>query len=211
MKTDRIRILLVDDHPVVLRGLTAMLEPEPEMQVVGCATSGSDAVRSFQDNLPDITVMDLAMKPGMSGIEATAAIRREFPDARIIILTVHAEEDAIYRALQAGATTYLLKDTLGDDLVRTIREVHSGRAGIPPEIGRKYADRSRRPMLTQRETGVLRLMAEGLRNKEIAARLGISEQTVLTHVRKVLAKLQASDRTGAVATAFRLGIIDPDE
>ena len=211
MDTKRIRILLVDDHPVVLRGLRAMLEPEPDMEVVGCASSGSEAVRVFHETQPDVAVMDLTMKPGMSGIDATAAIRRDFPEARIIMLTVHAGEDAIYRALQAGAATYLLKDTLGDDLVRTIREVHSGNAGIPPEIGRKYADRTRRPSLTQREMGVLRLMAEGMRNKEIADRLDISEQTVLTHVRNVLAKLQANDRTAAVTAAFRLGIIDPDD
>lgn len=188
-----------------------MLEPEPDLEVVGCASSGSEAVRSFHEKQPDVTVMDITMKPGISGIDATAAIRRDFPDARIIVLTVHREEEAIYRALEAGAATYLLKDTLGDDLVRTIREVHSGAPGIPPEIGRKYADHTRRSQLTQREMGVLRLMADGLRNKEIASRLAISEQTVLTHVRNILGKLGVGDRTSAVRAAFRLGLLDPGE
>ena len=209
MSNERIRILLVDDHPVVLKGLAAMLSSEPDMEVVACADSAAEAVRRFHETRPDVTVMDITMKSGISGIEATAEIRREFPQARIIVLTVHAEEDVIYRALQAGAATYLLKDTLGDELVRTIREVHSGDAGIPPEIGRRYADRSRRPQLTQRELGVLRLIADGLRNKEIAHRLAISDQTVLTHVRNILAKLEVDDRTSAVATAFRLGILNP--
>lgn len=211
MNNERIRILLVDDHPVVLKGLTAMLAPEPDLEVVGCASSGEEAIRFYHEQRPNVTVMDISMKPGMSGIDATAAIRRDFPQARVIVLTVQAHEEAIYRALQAGAVTYLLKDTLGDDLVRTIREVHSGGGGLPPEIGRKYADRTRRPQLTQREMDVLRLMAGGLRNKEIAARLAIGEQTVLTHVRNILAKFEMNDRTGAVTAAFRLGILDPGD
>jgi DNA-binding NarL/FixJ family response regulator len=205
----RIRILLVDDHPVVLKGLAATIAPEPDMEVAGCATTGREAIRMFRELAPDVTVMDIVLTPEMSGIEVTAAIRAEFPDAKIVVLTAYQGDDVIYRALKAGAASYLLKECLGDELVQTIREVHSGGGAIPPNIGRKFADQVNRPALTARETEVLRLIADGFRNKEIAEQLKISEQTVFTHVRNVFFKLGVNDRTKAVNIAFRRGIIDP--
>lgn len=178
------------------------------MEVVGCATTGSEALRLFRETMPDVTIMDIKLTPDMTGIEATAAIRREFSDARILVLSVHQGDDTIYRALKAGAATYLLKESLGDDLVRTIREVHAGGGPIPPHIGRKFADQAARPPLTHRELEVLNLMADGLRNKEIADRLTISQQTVQSHVKNIFAKLEVSDRTKAVTVALRRGMID---
>jgi DNA-binding NarL/FixJ family response regulator len=163
----------------------------------------------FRELAPDVTVMDIVLTPEMSGIEVTAAIRAEFPDAKIVVLTAYQGDDVIYRALKAGAASYLLKECLGDELVQTIREVHSGGGAIPPNIGRKFADQVNRPALTARETEVLRLIADGFRNKEIAEQLKISEQTVFTHVRNVFFKLGVNDRTKAVNIAFRRGIIDP--
>jgi len=208
MPERRIQILVVDDHPVVLKGLAATIAQEPDMEVVGCATTGCQAVRMFRETTPDVTIMDIILTPEMSGIEATTAIRREFSNARILVLSAHQGEDLIYRALKAGAVTYLLKESLGDDLIRTIREVHAGGGSIPPRIGRKFVDQAARPLLTRREKEVLHLMADGLRNKEIADRLTISEQTVLTHVKNIFVKLGVSDRTKAVTVAFRRGMID---
>lgn len=208
MRHQPIRILVVDDHPVFLKGLTATLDPEHDMEVVGCAVTGSQAVKLYRETMPDVTIIDITLTPDMTGIETTIAIRREFPDARIVVLSVNKGEDVIYRALQAGAATYLLKETLGDELVRIIREVHSGGGPIPPDVGRKFADRAARPSLTARELEVLQLIADGLRNKEIADRLAISEQTVQSHVKNILAKLSVSDRTKAVTVALRRGIID---
>jgi DNA-binding NarL/FixJ family response regulator len=195
---------------MILKGLMATLDPEPDMEVVGSAATGAEALLRFRETKPDVTIMDIMLGPHMSGIEATRAIRREFPDARIVMLTAHHEEDKIYRALEAGAVTYLLKETLGDELVSTIREVHAGGGPIPPDVGRKYADRVARPMLTSRELEVLRLIAGGLRNKEVANRLGIGEQTVLSHIKSIFAKLQVNDRTKAVTVALQRGIIELD-
>jgi DNA-binding NarL/FixJ family response regulator len=208
MDNKRIRILIVDDHPMVLKGLIATLEPEPDMEVVGSAASGSRAIELFREARPDVTVMDVTMSAEMTGIEATAAIRREFPNARIVVLSANQGDDTIYRALQAGAVTYLLKETLGDNLVPIIRDVHAGGGPIPPEVGRKLADRVSQIALTPREIEVLRLIAEGLRNKEIAASLTISVQTAEFHVKNILAKLGVNDRTKAVTVAMRRGIID---
>jgi DNA-binding NarL/FixJ family response regulator len=205
-----IRILLVDDHPMFLKGLTATLDPEPDMEVVGSAATGTEAVRRFRETKPDVTLMDITLGPDMNGIDATRAIRREFPDARIVMLTAHKEEEHIYRALQAGAVTYLLKETLGDYLVNTIREVHAGGGPIAPDVGRKFADRVARQPLTPRELEVLRLIAGGLRNKEIAARLDIGEQTAMSHIKNIFAKLQVNDRTKAVTVALQRGIIEMD-
>lgn len=208
MDNRQIRILIVDDHPMVLKGLIATLEPEPDMEVVASAATGRRAIELFREARPDITVMDITMTPEMTGIEAIAAIRREFPNARIVVLSASQGDDTIYRALQAGAATYLLKDTLGDNLVPIIREVHAGGGPIPPEVGRKLADRVLQIGLTAREIEVLRLIAEGLRNKEIAASLTISVQTAEFHVKNILAKLGVNDRTKAVTVAMRRGIID---
>lgn len=210
MPDHRIRILLVDDHPMMIKGLTATIEPEPDMEVVGSATSGSEALYQFRETMPDLTIMDIGLGREMNGIQATEAIRRDFPGARILMLTMHAEDDRIHRALEAGAATYLLKDVLGDCLVDTIRKVHAGGSPIPPEVGRKIVDGLSRPLLTPRESQVLRLMADGLRNKEIAGRLGISEQTVMSHIKAIFEKLGVNDRTKAVMVALHRGIIDMD-
>ena len=208
MDSQPIRILIVDDHPMVIKGLIATLEPEPDMEVVASATTGRRAMDLFRETRPDVTVMDVTMTPEMTGIDAIAAIRREFPDARIVVLSANKGDDVIYRALQAGAVTYLLKEALGDNLVPIIREVHAGGGPISPEIGRKLADRLSQITLTPREIEVLRLVAEGLRNKEIAASLDISVQTAEFHVKNILAKLGVNDRTKAVTVAVRRGIID---
>jgi len=207
---NRIRILLVDDHRMVLKGLAATLEPEPDMEIVASARTGKEAVDLFRSTRPDVTIMDLSLTPEMDGIEATRAIRLEFEDARIIVLSAHQGDEDIYRAVQAGAVTYLLKETLGDDLVQIVRDVHAGGGPIPPQVARKLADRLAHPSLTLREVEVLRLVAEGLRNKEIATRLGVSELTAQGHVKNILSKLKASDRTGAVTVALRRGIIHLD-
>jgi two-component system, NarL family, response regulator len=206
MSQKPIHILVVDDHRMVLKGLAATIDPEPDMEVVAFAATGKEAVRLFRDKRPDVTVMDLHLTPEMSGIEATEMILREFPDARVIVLSAHKGDDEIFRALQAGAITYLLKETLGDDLVPIIREVHAGGGPIPADVGRKLADRLKQPSLTTREIQVLRLVAEGMRNKEIAGSLGISEQTAQGHVKNILSKLKVNDRTGAVTVALRRGI-----
>ena len=208
MASQRIRILIVDDHPLVLKGLIATLAPEPDIEVVASAATGARAIELFRETRPDVTVMDVTMTPEMTGIDAIAAIRREFPDARIVVLSANKGDDVIYRALHAGAATYLLKEALGDNLVPIIREVHAGGGPISPEIGRKLADRVSLLALTPREIEVLRLIAEGLRNKEIAASLAISVQTAEFHVKNILAKLGVNDRTKAVTVAVRRGIIE---
>lgn len=192
---------------MVLKGLAATLGPEPDMEIVGLASTGDAAVRLYRDKKPDVTIMDLHLTPEMSGIEAIQAIRREFPDARVIVLSAHNGDEEIFRALQAGAITYLLKDSLGDDLVPIIRQVHAGGGPIPPEVARKLADRLSQPSLTTREIQILQLVAEGMRNKELAGRLGISEQTAQGHIKNILAKLKVNDRTAAVTVALRRGII----
>lgn len=210
MTDNRIRILIVDDHPMVLRGLAATLEPEPDMDVVAAAATGPDAVRLHRQLLPHVTIMDIGLTPEMTGTQATRAIRQEFPDARIIMLSVHKGDEDIYQALNAGAITYLLKETLGDDLVPVIRKVHAGGRPIPPNVARKLTDHMFQSHLTVREVEVLRLIAEGLRNKEIAERLTISENTTQGHVKNILAKLKVNDRAGAITAALRRGIIHLD-
>lgn len=208
MAGQRIRVLVVDDHPMVVKGLTATLEVEPDMEVVGSATTGRRAVSLFREMLPDVTVMDIGLRQDMSGIETIVAIRAQFPEARIIVLSVDQREDVIYRANQAGAATYLFKDTLGDDLVGTIRAVYVGDGAIPPDVSRKFMDRAARPPLTLRELEVLLLLADGMRNKEVAECLRISEETVRSHLKNVFAKLGVSDRTKAVMIALQSGLID---
>ena len=207
MSQKRIQILAADDHSMVLKGLAATLGPEPDMEIVGLASTGDEAVRLFRDKKPDVTIMDLHLTPEMSGIEAMKSIRSEFPDARVIVLSAHNGDEEIFRALQAGAITYLLKDSLGDDLVPIIRQVHAGGGPIPAEVARKLADRLSQPSLTTREIQILQLVAEGMRNKELAGSLGISEQTAQGHIKNILAKLKVNDRTAAVTVALRRGII----
>ncbi|HYL73912.1 MAG TPA: response regulator transcription factor [Bryobacteraceae bacterium] len=210
MKQRSIRVLIVDDHPIVRKGLSATIEPEPGMEVVGSAGTGPEALRLFHETKPDITIMDLTLTPEMTGLQAMQTIRRECPDARIIALSAHHGAEAVYRAMQAGARTFLLKATLGDDLIAAIREVHAGGRPIPSPIASQLADRMNQPALTPRELDVLELMAKGLRNKEIGAQLGITDATTQGHVKSILAKLSVHDRTEAVTAAIRREIIHLD-
>jgi DNA-binding NarL/FixJ family response regulator len=206
----RIRILVVDNHPVVQKGLAATLDPEPDMEVVAFAGSGPEAVQLFRRNRPDITLMDVSLTPEMNGFEAIREIRSEFQDARIIVLSVHDGDEDVHQAFNAGAVTYLVKETPSVELVRIIREVHSGARPIPERIAGKLAEHLNLKSLTVREVEVLRLMAHGLRNKEIGEVLRISETTAQGHVKSILAKLDVHDRTKAVMIAVHRGIIWPE-
>jgi DNA-binding NarL/FixJ family response regulator len=202
-----IRVLCVDDHRLVLEGLSLIIAREQDMQVVATAVTGDEAIALFKHHRPDITLMDLQL-PVMSGLEAIDRIRQEDPGARIIVLTTYQGDENIFRAISGGAATYLLKDTIADDLVRTIREVHEGRYRLSEEVTTRLSERASRRSLTPRETQVIDLIAHGFRNKEIAAALGISEETVQVHVKNLLAKLGVHDRTAAIRVALQRGIID---
>jgi DNA-binding NarL/FixJ family response regulator len=202
-----IRVLVVDDYAIVRKGLEAVIRPESDMQVVATTGTGRKAVELFASLRPDVTIMDLSLTLEMTGIQAIQAIRAEFPDARIIVLSAYKGDEDIFRALQAGAVTYLLKETLGDDLIPIIREVHAGGGPIPPEVGRKLADRVTQAALTVREIEVLELVAKGMRNKEIGASLHISTQTAEGHLKSILLKLNVHDRTEAVTVAVRRGFL----
>jgi DNA-binding NarL/FixJ family response regulator len=201
-----IRVLCVDDHAIVRQGLAALLGCHDDIEIVGAAASGEEAVALFERQRPDITLMDLQL-PIMSGLEAIKAIRRDSADALIIVLTMYQGADDVYSALQAGATTYLVKDTLSDDLVRVIREVHSGLRPVPPDIQARLTERAQQPALTHREVQVLDLIARGMRNKEISTLLGIADETTHAHVKNIFAKLSVTDRTAAVHVALKRGII----
>jgi DNA-binding NarL/FixJ family response regulator len=206
-ESERIRILTADDHQLLRDGIAAVLEGQDDMTLVGQASSGQEAVEAFRRLRPDVTLMDLRM-PGMSGIEAIAAIRTEFPNARIIVLTTYAGDAQAAAALKAGAAGYLLKSLVRKELLETIRVVHSGRRRIPPEIATEIAEHVSDDALTVREIEVLRRVAAGKSNKLIAAELDISEGTVKTHMKSILPKLHASDRTHAVMIALKRGILD---
>ena len=206
MTTPIITVLCVDDHPVVLEGISQKISSQRDMRVVGLATDGRQAVELFKRHRPDITLMDLQL-PTMSGLQAIRAIRSEDPKARIVVLTMYQGDEDIFRALESGATTYLLKDTLSDDLVRVVREVYAGSTTLPQNVATRLAARSTQRGLTTREVEVLERIAEGMRNKEIGAALGISEETAQVHVKNILSKLAVNDRTAAVTVAFRRGII----
>jgi DNA-binding NarL/FixJ family response regulator len=202
-----IRILTVDDHPVLREGIAAILASEADMALVAEAGNGHEAIEQFRTHHPDITLMDLQM-PVMSGSEAILAIRKEFPNARIIVLTTYSGDAQADRVFKAGAYGYLLKSMLRKELVETIRTVHSGRKKIPPEIAVEMAEHHADDALTEREIDVLRQVASGNANKIIADNLAISEETVKAHMRKILSKLGANDRTHAVAIALKRGIIE---
>ncbi len=206
MAKSKIRVLCVDDHRLVLAGIELMIGRQPDMIVVGSATTGEEAVSLFRQHKPDITLMDLQL-PVMTGLEAIRAIRHMSPDARIIVLTMYHGDEDIHRALVAGASTYLLKDMLSDDLMRVIREVHAGQRALLPDVQVRLDERATRPSLTPREVQVTELIGRGLRNKEIASELHISEETVQVHVKSILTKLSVNDRTAAVNVAMRRGII----
>ncbi len=206
MSLSQIKILLIDDHPMIRTGLAATIGPEPDMTVVGEAANGEQGLEVFRRHQPDITLIDLKM-PGMGGVETIRAIREEFPSAKIIVLSTYQGDEDIYRALEAGAVTFLIKNMLGDAMMRVIREVAGGGRPLPPEVAQQLADRMLQPTVTPREIEVLRLMARGLRNKEIAAELGISEDTAHGHVKSILAKFSVHDRTEAVAVGIRRGFV----
>jgi DNA-binding NarL/FixJ family response regulator len=202
----RIRVLSVDDHPLLREGIGALVNAQPDMQLVAQAATGREAVEQYRAQRPDITLMDLRL-PDMSGVDALAAIRAEFPEARIVMLTTFEGDVEIQRALAAGARGYLLKSLPPAELIEAIRQVHAGRKRIPNDVAAQLAEHAGEETLTPREIEVLRHIAEGNRNKDVADRLFISEETVKVHVKHVMDKLGASDRTEAVAIAIRRGII----
>jgi two-component system NarL family response regulator len=198
--------MFVDDHPILREGLAAIIATQPDMQVVAEAGNGQQAVELFRRHQPDITLMDLRL-PVMSGIEAMAAIRREFPDARFIVLTTYDGDEDVYRALQAGARAYLLKDLLRRELLDAIRAVHAGHRWMSPSVAMRLAERLPRSELTAREMDVLKLIVRGQSNKEIAATLGVAEGTIRIHVSNILSKLGVSDRTQAAVAALQRGLV----
>jgi DNA-binding NarL/FixJ family response regulator len=202
-----IRVLSVDDHPLLREGIAALLGNQTDMQLVAEASNGREALEQFRKHRPDVTLMDIQM-PEMSGIDAISAIRGEFPEARVIILTTHAGDVQISRALRAGARAYLLKGSLRKELLETIRAVHAGQKRLSSEVAAEIAEHVTDDALTPREVDVLRLVAGGNANKEIAAKLSLTEETVKSHVKNILAKLGANDRTHAVTIGLKRGIID---
>jgi two-component system NarL family response regulator len=204
-----IRILIVDDHPIVRQGIQSLLQCQPDMEAVGEAEGGAHAVELYRLHRPDIVLMDLRM-PGMDGAQATAAIRAEFPGARIIMLTAYGGDEEIYGALHAGARAYLMKGASCSEILETIRVVHAGHKRITLKVGEQLADRMENPQLTAREQTLLRLMVAGRSNKEISAELCIGVGTVKFHVSHILEKLGASDRTQAVIAALKHGMVNLD-
>ena len=202
----QIRVLCVDDHRIVREGIALIIGRQPDMRVVASAGSGEAAVVLHRRHRPDVTLMDLQLGT-MSGLEAIQSIRQQDAAARIVVLTMYQGDEDIYRALKAGATTYLLKDTLSNSLVRVVREVHKGKHPLSPDVAARLAERAERPVLTAREVQVVELVAQGMRNKDIAAALGITWQTAQVHVQNIFEKLDVTDRTAAINVALRRGII----
>jgi DNA-binding NarL/FixJ family response regulator len=204
-----IRVLTVDDHPLIRAGLSAFLRTEAGIEVIAEASNGEEAIERYRDLRPDIVLMDLSM-PVMDGLSATRAIIDEFPEGRVIVLTTYDGDEDIHRALEAGARGYLVKDMLVTEVMEVVRAVHQGRRVIPPTVAAKLAEHTPRIPLTPRETEVLALVAKGLSNGEVAGRIGRTEGTVKVHLKNILQKLGANDRTEAVTTALRRGFIRLD-
>jgi len=205
-----IRILAVDDHPIFRNGIAALLATQPDMHLVAEAANGREAIQQFRAHRPDVTLMDLQM-PDMNGLDALIAIRGEFPEARIIMLTTYRGDVQIMRAMQVGARAYLLKDLLHKELLDTIRAVHAGKKALAAEASYELAEHATDEALTPAEVDVLRLIAAGNANKEIAAHLSVTEETVKGRVKNILAKLGANDRTHAAMIGVRRGIIEPTD
>jgi len=203
----QIRIFAVDDHPVVRQGIAGLIGIQPDMVLVGEASNGRDAIQQFRMHRPDVTLMDLQM-PEMNGIDALIAIRNEFPDAKVIVLTTYVGDTQILRALKAGAHAYLLKNALHKELLETIRAVHAGKKALSPEASYQIAEHATDDALTAAEILVLKLIAAGNANKQIADQLSITEETVKSRVKCILSKLGANDRTHAVTIGLKRGIID---
>ncbi|MFZ0686929.1 MAG: response regulator transcription factor [Terriglobales bacterium] len=203
----KIQILAVDDHPLVRQGIASLVGIQPDMVLVGEASNGRDAIQHFRTHHPDVTLMDLQM-PEMNGLDALIAIRSEFPDAKVIVLTTYAGDAQILRALKAGAQAYLLKNTLHTDLMQTIRAVHSGKKTLSPEVSYEIAEHATDDALTPAEVAVLRLIAAGNANKQIADQLCVTEETVKSRVKYILSKLGANDRTHAAMIGLKRGIIE---
>jgi two-component system, NarL family, response regulator len=201
-----IRVLIADDHPIVRQGLATIINRVPEMTVIAQAEDGQQAIDRFREFQPDVTLMDLRM-PQVGGVEAISAICAEFKPAQIIVLTTYDGDEDIYRGLHAGAQGYLLKDTKSSELLNAIRIVARGQQYIPPDVGAKLVQRLNNPELRERELTVLGLMAQGMSNLDIATALSISENTVKTHVSRILSKLGVNDRTQAVIVAVKRGIV----
>lgn len=202
-----IRILVVDDHPLLRDGIAALLAGQVDMKLVAHAANGREGIEQFRIHAPDITLMDVQM-PETTGIDALIAIRQESPAARVIMLTTYSGDVQVLRALQAGASAYLLKNLLHKELLETIRTVHAGQKTLSPSVAAELAEHSAQDALTQREVDVLRLIAEGNANKEIAAQLSVTEETVKSRVKNILLKLNANDRTHAAMIGLRRGIIN---
>jgi DNA-binding NarL/FixJ family response regulator len=203
----QIRILAVDDHPIVREGMAALIAIQPDMILVGEACDGREAIQQFRTHRPDVTVMDLQM-PEMNGLDALIAIRNEFPDAKIIMLTTYKSDTQIVRALKAGAQGYLLKNALHKELLAAIRTANAGKKAISPEVSLEIVEHNMDDHLTPAEINVLRLIAAGRANKEIAEQLSTTEESVKSRVRSILSKLGASDRTHATTIALKRGIIE---
>ena len=201
-----IRVFSVDDHPLLREGIAALVNSQPDMALIGQGSTGAEAIQLFREHLPDVTLLDLRL-PDMSGIDVLIAIRSQFPEARIIMLTTFEGDVEIQRALQAGARGYLLKNMPPTELLEVIRQVHAGKKRIPPEIASQLLEHMADEVLTEREIEVLRQVADGNRNREIAELLFISEETVKVHIKHIMEKLGASDRTQAVSIGLRRGII----
>lgn len=205
--TKQIRVLAVDDHPLLREGIAAVLDGEDDIELVAEGISGAEAVELFRIHRPDVTLMDLQM-PGMNGIDAIIAIRNDFPNARFVVLTTYQGDVQALRALKAGASGYLLKNMMRKELLDTIRIVHAGRRRIPPEIAAELADHVTDDSLSDREVNVLRRVAMGNSNKIIASQLNVTEATVKGHMKSILSKLGANDRTHAVTIAMKRGFLD---
>ena len=201
-----IRVFSVDDHPLLREGIAALVNSQPDMVLVAQGATGAEAIQLYKEQLPDVTLLDLRL-PDMSGIDVLIAVRSQFPDARIIMLTTFEGDVEIQRALQAGARGYLLKNMPPTELLEVIRHVHAGKKRIPPEIASQLLEHMSDEVLTEREIEVLKEVAGGKRNREIAERLFISEETVKVHIKHIMEKLGASDRTQAVSIGLRRGII----